>query len=153
MAAKVPDWGCWWVEKWAPANRPSDSSTWRGERTVEENHRAAVAWNGGQRRIVKMIIDKFKDRASISELCSWVSFAPSNYYYKSRTGKWFWNRSSNQAFASTMWSTYSALLIWNTASKVLKYVRIYPHHYPRGKRIHWSLSQHPAKRSHHKAWI
>ena len=34
-----------------------------------------------------MIIDKFKDRASISELCSWVSFAPSNYYYKSRTGK------------------------------------------------------------------
>ena len=34
-----------------------------------------------------MIIDKFKDRASISELCSWVSFAPSNYYYETRTGK------------------------------------------------------------------
>ena len=35
----------------------------------------------------KMIIDQFKDKATISELCSWVSFAPSNYYYKSRTGK------------------------------------------------------------------
>lgn len=45
-------------EKWVPANRPSKSSAWRGERAVEANHRMAVAWNGGQERIVNKILNK-----------------------------------------------------------------------------------------------
>lgn len=44
--------------------------------------------------------------------------------YRTFSLVWSWNRSSNQAFANTMWSTISAQLIWNTALMVLKYVMI-----------------------------